>query len=62
MKNKILGLDPYLGDIVYEKNEIPVIRGGFKDRNGVYYAPTPQKSGYGSVNINVVAVTKRKLF
>lgn len=61
-KNKVLGLDPYLGDIVYEKNEIPVIRGGFKDRNGIYYAPTPQKSGYGSVNINVVAITKRKLF
>jgi hypothetical protein len=51
--NKVIGLDPNLGDIVYAKDELPIIRGGFKTRNGVYYNETPQKKGLSSVNIIV---------
>jgi hypothetical protein len=49
--DKVIGLDHVLGDIVYEKNELPIIRGGFKTRNGVYYNETPQTKGLSSVNI-----------
>ena len=35
--NKILGLDPTLGDIVFESNEYPIVRGGWVDRNGIFY-------------------------
>jgi hypothetical protein len=34
--NKILGLDPQLGDIIFDANEMPVIRGGWYDRNGSF--------------------------
>jgi hypothetical protein len=27
-KNKLLGLDPIMGDILFEKDEIPIMRGG----------------------------------
>ncbi len=60
--NKVLGLDPILGDIVYTKNELPVIRGGFYDRNGVYYQETPQIKGLSSVNIIIDEITNKKLF
>ena len=30
------GLDNILGDIIFEPNEIHVIRGGWFDRNGIY--------------------------
>ncbi len=35
--NKILGLDTQLGDILFEASEIPVMRGGWYDRNGTFY-------------------------
>lgn len=47
----VSGLDPVLGDIIFEPNEIPVIRGGFYDRNGVYYSDSVDGNGLRSVNI-----------
>lgn len=60
--NKVIGLDPQLGDIVYTKNELPIIRGGWKDRYGVYYQETPQINGLSSVNIAIVGISKRTIF
>jgi hypothetical protein len=47
----VQGLDPVLGDIIFEPNEIPVIRGGWYDRNGVYYSDSVDGTGLRSVNI-----------
>lgn len=46
-----LGLDPILGDIIFESSEIPVIRGGWYDRNGIYYSDDINDKGLKSVNI-----------
>jgi hypothetical protein len=45
------GMDPTLGDIVFEASEIPVIRGGWYDRNEIYYSEDINESGLKSVNI-----------
>lgn len=50
-KNAYLGLDPVQGDIVVEKDELPVLRGGWNDRNGVYYNNVPTTNGLSSINI-----------
>lgn len=47
----VSGLDPVLGDIIFESNEIPVIRGGWYDRNGVYYSDGIDGNGLRSVNL-----------
>jgi hypothetical protein len=56
---KVLGLDPVLGDIVFEPNEYPVIRGGWTDRNDIFYSETPL-DGFSSINISVKGFTERK--
>lgn len=50
-QNSVSGLDPVLGDIIFESNEIPVIRGGWYDRNGVYYSDGIDGNGLRSVNL-----------
>ncbi len=60
--NKVIGLDPKMGDIVYSKNELPIIRGGFMTRDGLYFNETPQIKGLGSVNIIIEGISSRKLF
>ncbi len=45
------GLDPVLGDIIFEPSEIPIIRGGWFDRNGIYYSDDIDGNGLKSVNI-----------
>ena len=45
------GLDSVLGDIIFEPNEIPIIRGGWFDRNGIYYSDNIDGNGLKSVNI-----------
>lgn len=47
----VVGLDPVLGDIIFEPNEIPVIRGGWYDRNGIYYTDSVDGNRMRSVNI-----------
>lgn len=50
-QTKAIGLDPVLGDILFEASDIPVIRGGFYDRNNVFYSDDIESSGLKSVNI-----------
>lgn len=57
--NIILGLDPVLGDIVVNKNELAIIRGGWSDRNYIYYNETPNSDGLGPINIVFVGTTKK---
>jgi len=47
----VLGIDPVQGDIVVEQDELPVLRGGWYDRNGVYYNDVTTINGLSSVNI-----------
>lgn len=49
--NESIGIDPLLGDIIFESSELPIIRGGFYDRNSVYYNDGIQGTGLKSVNI-----------
>jgi hypothetical protein len=51
MPTETKGLDPVLGDIIFEPNEIPIIRGGWFDRNGIYYSDDIDGNGLKSVNI-----------
>jgi len=45
-----LGLDSF-GDIIIENNDIAIIRGGWKDRNGTFYEPTPEANKISSLNV-----------
>lgn len=47
----VMGIDPILGDIIFDSNEIPVIKGGWYDRNDIYYSDDINASGLKSVNI-----------
>jgi len=49
--NKTLGLDAVQGDIISEKNEFSVLRGGWYDRNGIYYNDVPIINGLSTINI-----------
>jgi hypothetical protein len=51
LPNLTLGLDPVLGDIIFEPSEIPIIRGGWYDRNGVFFSNSLDTSGLKSLNI-----------
>lgn len=53
----IYGLDPQLGDIVADKQELAIIRGGWSDRNSTYYNETTETSGLGPINIIFVGIT-----
>ena len=46
-----LGLDPILGDILFDPEEMPIIRGGWKNRDGTYYSSDIESNGLKSVNI-----------
>ena len=52
--NAVIGIDPVLGDIVFDPSDIPIIRGGWYDRNGVYYSDDIESSGLKSVNIILI--------
>jgi hypothetical protein len=47
----ILGLDATLGDILFESDELPLIRGGWSDRNSTYYSDDIESNGLKAVNI-----------
>lgn len=49
--NKTLGIDAVQGDIIAEKNEFVVLRGGWYSRQGIYYNDTPQINGLSTINI-----------
>jgi hypothetical protein len=52
---RILGIDPILGDIIFESDELPIIRGGWENRNkaenGGYYSDNIDEPGLKSINI-----------
>jgi hypothetical protein len=48
-----VGLDKN-GNIVIERGEYPIIRGGWVDRNGVFYEETPSFELPSSVNISII--------
>jgi len=49
--NLTIGLDPVLGDIIFTPNEIPIIRGGWYDRNGVFFSDSLDDMSLKSLNI-----------
>lgn len=53
----LIGLDE-LGDIVVGSNELPLIRGGWKDRNGIYYNDGIYTDKPCSVNIVIKGTSK----
>jgi len=57
--NLVLGLDPDLNDILIDKNELPLIRGGWFDRFGNYYNDIPTDNGLSSVNFIIKGYTPR---
>lgn len=46
-----IGIDPVMGDIIFNPSDIPVIRGGWYDRNNIYYSDDIDSNGLKSVNI-----------
>ena len=54
--NPTIGIDN-LGDIIISKNELPIIRGGWKDRHGIYYENGIYSDRPCSVNISIKAVS-----
>lgn len=59
-RNKVLGIDPIMGDIVFESTEIPLIRGGWTDRNSNYYSDAIDSLGLKSVNMIKKGTIDRK--
>ncbi|MCK9416163.1 hypothetical protein M0Q97_05845 [Candidatus Dojkabacteria bacterium] len=58
---KMVGIDPILGDIVIRSNELVILRGGWINRNGVYFNEDPKTTtGLNTVNIIWKGVTNRK--
>ena len=47
------------GDIVLNKNERPLVRGGWSDRNGVYYSDLIDKNKLCAININIIKENAR---
>ena len=46
-----LGLDSILGDILFDPEEMPIIRGGWNNRDAVHYSSDIESNGLKSVNI-----------
>lgn len=58
--SKLIGIDPVLGDIVIGSNELVILRGGWTNRNGVYFSEDPKTTtGFSTVNIIWKGVTPR---
>lgn len=49
--NRVIGIDNILGDIIFEPSQMPIIRGGWYDRNDVFFADGIDGNGLKSVNI-----------
>jgi len=57
---KTLGLDNVLGDILIDKTELPLIRGGFKDRYNNEYSLTPASGKFSAVNVLILSEKTRR--
>jgi hypothetical protein len=60
-ENATFGLDPVLGDIIFEPEEFPIIRGGWYDRNGIFFSDDMDSTGLKSINIIKKGVVDSKL-
>lgn len=49
------------GDVVISSGEIPVIRGGWKDRYGNLYEDSPSQISLGSINLSITKTVARDL-
>jgi len=58
--NELLGLDKVHGDIVVDKDEYAIIRGGFRDREGIWYAESPTDNNLNSINITFDGISENK--
>ena len=56
-----IGLDPVMGDIIFTPDTVPIIRGGWYDRNGIYYSANINDPGLKSVNIFVTGTVDKNL-
>jgi hypothetical protein len=54
----LVGLDEY-NDIIISGNQLPVIRGGWSDRNGNEYVLGISEEELGAVNISITDIVKR---
>ena len=54
----LIGLDSF-GDIILEKDDLALIRGGWSDSNGVYYTDGILDNSPCSLNVEFKATTKR---
>ena len=59
-ENPNLGLDEF-GDIVIEQNEVPIIRGGWYDRNNNFYEEGLSEKDFSSVNVIIKSVIQETL-
>ena len=59
-KAKTIGLDDF-NDIIIERGELPLIRGGFKDRYGNKYAEGLSNDSLGAVNIKISDIVPRPI-
>lgn len=60
-ETRTIGLDPILGDILIEKTDLPIIRGGFADRYSNFHSMVPGQGPYSAVNVMVLPErSKRK--
>ncbi len=50
-QSRVIGLDPILGDIIFEPDELPVIRGGWYNRQGEFYSTDITGNQMKTVNI-----------
>ena len=57
----LIGIDPVLGDIVIGSNELVILRGGWSNRNGVFFSEDPKTTtGFSTINIIWKGVTSSK--
>jgi hypothetical protein len=58
---KMINIDPVLGDIIIRKNDLIILRGGWKNRNGIYFSEDPRSTdGFSTVNIIWKGITYKK--
>jgi len=53
-----VGLDEF-NDIIIKSDELPVIRGGWQDRNGNIYSEGLSDDGFGALNIRISDIIKK---
>jgi len=57
--DKLIGIDSVHGDIIIEKDEYAIIRGGFRDRKGIWYSEDPNDNSLNSINITFDGISEK---